>query len=123
MQDGHLACPVCGWSRLRRLDETRHECLRCRVCLGDDDGARLLPNDYVPISDRWAACSVTSPDAPPEEHAMDWDVTLCGIPEDRVCVWRHLWSPDWPDRRACPQCTAVAATVDTYWPTNTWGRP
>lgn len=48
-------------------------------------------------------------DSPQTEHAFRSPGTLCGIPEEQVIVYRHLFRAN--NIRACPSCREQAATV------------
>ncbi|MEV6833901.1 hypothetical protein AB0N17_05160 [Streptomyces sp. NPDC051133] len=48
---------------------------------------------------------------PGVEHAMADGGTLCGIPEDQVTRYRHLFASQDPE--ACPQCRRQAAAAPT----------
>ncbi|MFI9810102.1 hypothetical protein ACIHEJ_38390 [Streptomyces sp. NPDC052301] len=48
-------------------------------------------------------------DVPGVEHAMTAGGTLCGLPEDQVTRYRHLFAPR--DPLACPQCRRQAAAA------------
>lgn len=49
--------------------------------------------------------------SPQMEHAFEPPATLCGIPEEQVIVYRHLFSPG--GIRACPRCREQAAAAPT----------
>lgn len=48
-------------------------------------------------------------ESPQAEHAFEPPATLCGVPEERVTIYRHLFNPD--GIRACPHCREQAAAV------------
>ena len=56
---------------------------------------------------RFAAAEESDP--PQAEHAFQPPATLCGIPEARVVLYRHLFKPASP--RACPRCREEAAAA------------
>jgi hypothetical protein len=43
------------------------------------------------------------------EHAFEPPATLCGIPEEQIIVYRHLFRPG--GIRACPRCREQAAAA------------
>ncbi|MFG2133654.1 hypothetical protein ACGFNV_38645 [Streptomyces sp. NPDC048751] len=57
----------------------------------------------VPAS--FTACEET--DAPGVEHALTADRALCGIPEARLTVYRHLFTPS--QKSACARCAELVA--------------
>jgi hypothetical protein len=50
-------------------------------------------------------------DSPQVEHAFEPPATLCGIPEEQVTLYRHLF--DASDISACPRCREQAAAAPT----------
>lgn len=58
---------------------------------------------------RFAAAEESA--SPQAEHALKPPATLCGIPEEQVIVYRHLFTPG--GIRACPRCREQAAAAPT----------
>jgi hypothetical protein len=58
---------------------------------------------------RFAAAKENGPSQ--TEHAFRSAATLCGLPEEQVAVYRHLFRPD--GSRACPRCREFAAAAPT----------
>lgn len=52
------------------------------------------------------------PGHPHTDHAIGSDGTLCGIPRDRVVLYRHLFSVG-GSVAACPRCRELAAAAPT----------
>jgi hypothetical protein len=55
-----------------------------------------------------AAEEIASPQA---EHAYQPSGTLCGIPEEQIVVYRHLFRPNYSN--ACPRCRVLAEAAPT----------
>jgi hypothetical protein len=63
-------------------------------------------------SSGFAAC--TEIGSPQLEHAFASPATLCGIPEERVEVYRHMFG--WRSDRACSRCRERASAAASVPP-------
>ncbi|WP_146087420.1 RING finger protein [Thermomonospora echinospora] len=66
---------------------------------------------FGPLVGRWAAGSTRRSEI---EHAATYEGTLCGLPGEKVEIYRH---PFYTDReKSCPTCRELALEHVRRWP-------
>jgi len=116
-----MKCLVCGSSNKPRRPRVHGErpgftCVRCLAENFETADGSWAHAPYRAIDERWPSGKRTKGPAERrhEEHAFADDTALCGIPEDSIILYRHLWSPS--AAASCADCATSAQEADERWP-------